>query len=169
MNIKNLSAFTAKSDTKQELAGVLVTKDKLVATDSFRLIEVQSEAGKDLEKPIIVKMQKGVKTFDHVTQNTDGTVTLTTKGASTPSAYVLDGDTFPKYEPLIPDIKNAIAHIKLNPQFLKEIAQAFEDLQGKNELNSVHMYVFEEESRAKPVLFTNDKGTARALLMPILK
>ena len=35
-----VAKFASKSDTRPELAGVFITKDKVVATDGFRLVEV---------------------------------------------------------------------------------------------------------------------------------
>jgi DNA polymerase III sliding clamp (beta) subunit (PCNA family) len=165
--IKNLSAFTAKTDIKQELAGVLVTKDKLVATDSYRLIEVQSDAGKDLSAPVIVGLPKGAKTIEHI-EMAGNDATIKSKGALYPASFTLAGDRFPKYESVIPNIEDATISVSVNPEYLQDIARAFQELakQNKGKLDGVTMHLFDTK---KPIVFTNNNGTARALLMPIIK
>lgn len=151
---------------RREIASVLVTKDKIVATDSYHLIEIQSPIGNQLEESILVMPQKSMKTFDEIKKNEDGTVTLSNKGASMPAANVLPGDKYPQYGKVIPDTATAVATIIVNPKFLKDMAQAFEELKGKDMRNNIVMHIF-DNATTKPIVFTNEKNTARGLLMPI--
>ena len=151
--IKNLSEFISREHLKKAVEGVLITPDKIVASDSFKLIEIES-GDTGVKKPIVLKVARYINRFEKVVVM-DG------------EHFVKDGDSFhkgklveekfPDYEVLIPK-SEPVFTIKLSPLHLKEICTAFED----------KVYIkMEFHSESKPVVFTENTGSLRALLMPI--
>jgi len=153
--IKNLSAFVSSMKLGREIENVLVCPDKIVATDSFKLIEVLGETG--AADSFTVKLPKGLKTFDRV-QKTDKGADVLHKGAIY-SVEVGDAELYPKYEAIIPTDK-PVYTVTLSPAHLAAICEAYKDCPSF----TLSMY-----GANKPVVFTEDKEKVRALLMAILK
>jgi len=157
---KNISDFLPATTMGRAVEGVLVTPSKLVATDTFKLIEVKHE--NPIEKPVVLRLPKGMKTFDGITA-TGETVTLTKKGALYPAADTLDPDQYPRYEQAFPTEQPQF-QITLSPVHLKAIATAYE----KSKAVRLSFY-----SARKPLHFTDgtlgQEETKRALLMPIVE
>ena len=118
--IKNLSAFVAKSSMGRAIEGVLINPEYIEATDSFKMITKKIKTG--IEKPIIIKLPKGVKTFTKV-GHVDNVATIeTASGARYECEQVKD--EWPKTEKIIPT-SDPIAVLRLSPAHLKDICEAF--------------------------------------------
>lgn len=152
-NIKNLSDFVSKEKIERAIEGVLIMPDKIVATDSYKLIEITTETG--VPAPVIVKMPKGLKTFESVTAAS----VLTNKGA-TYQCEVLRADKYPKYEAVIP-AGEPVATVRVNAEYLEQIASA---CKGAGQFHAVEIAFHGE---LKPLVFTTNG--IRALLMPMTK
>ncbi len=161
MNIKNLSDFVQKASYGRSICGVLVKHDRVVATDSFKLIEHRLETGLAENEEIIVALPKGVKTFDKVERVGKG-ADMTFKGAVHKINATID-EQYPSYEQVIPKEK-PIASVQINPAYLQDIAEAFAGIMKGKEFNGVTV---EFHGETKPLVFKID-GTL-ALLMPINK
>jgi len=146
--IKNITDFISKGPVERSINGVLVTPDKIVATDSFKLIEIKQAS--DIQKPTVFKMVKGFKTFE--TANDTG---LIAKYGTICSNSIME-DAFPEYEKVIPQ-GEPVFEIDLSPEHLEAIFKAFK---GYPRI-TVKMY-----AKNKPVVFTNNKDIM-ALLMPM--
>lgn len=155
--IKNLSSYVSKSDIKPELACVLVKPDRMVATDSFRLVEVKGQTG--IDKDTLIKLPKALKTLSAVTLKDEKLGTME-KGAWY-ELETIEG-AFPRYETIMPTAE-PIATIRVNAEYLKEIAQTFED---KKKLGFVDISFFGE---LKALRFTNKDESVTALLMPMAR
>lgn len=151
--IKNIHKFVAKDSPKQSITGVLVTPEKIVATDSFRLVEV-THPFPSVSEPTIVKLPKNCSKIDDISVS-QGKVMVVSDGDISIGAIV--DDTFPVYDAIFPTEKPML-EIKLNTAYLKEIAEFFE----RNEQPTFTVKLY---GNLKPVLF--EAGNIRALLMPI--
>ncbi len=150
--MKNLSDFVSKSNIRPSISGVLVTPEKIVATDSFKLIEIKRANA--VKEAIIVKLPKGLKTFDRISDEK-----LYHKNAEYPIEKI--DDTFPAYESIIPTTEPKMTII-VNPKFLAEICAAF---------SKEVTIALELHGEDKPIVITardtrgDKKEDIRALLM----
>lgn len=170
-NVKNLSAFVSTSKMGREIEKVLVTPDKVVATDSFKLIEVSGPTG--VPKPVLVGLPKGVKSFDHIETKEVGQEInsphhvgkIMTKGATYEVGNVEEDGRYPKYTQVIPT-EEPVFSIKLSPDHLKEICIALSEnqLRGRNGNQNAGM-LLEFYDAEKPVKITGEN--VLALIMPI--
>jgi hypothetical protein len=151
MTIKNLSAFTNPSTLRPAINGVLITPKKIVATDSYKLIEERCEVG--VTAPVIVRLPKGVKTFASVSP--DGK-SIVGKRGEVYTTETLKADDFPEYEQVIPK-EDALSYVKLSAAHLMEICEAF--------AHGEKSFTIEVHGPHKPVVFIS--GNKRALLMPM--
>lgn len=185
-----VAKFASKSDVKSVIAGVLFKKDKVVATDSFRLLEVSTDKGLDVAeyprvgkvsamrgfKPFIVeaKAVKDIKipraaslpiaesvAVKHISN--DAVEFLTTDLGSTDikRARRVEGQ-FPDYEAIIPQGK-PVVEVELNGEYLAELLQVMSKL---DKVKKVKVKLYGGE---KPIVLEagNTTQTARGLLMPI--
>jgi hypothetical protein len=151
-NIKNLSAFIGKMGGGGWVQGVHIMPDRIVATDSFKLVEIKTETG--VTEAVTVVAPKALKTFDGVTVDGEK-ITLQNKGAE----YLTrkhEGE-FPAYEKVMPEGEPQIT-IRLQPQLLKEVAEAY----GKEAYVDMHIY-----GELKPLKFENGNKDVTVLLMPM--
>lgn len=108
-----ISKITAKSYIRPEISGVFVQPNRTVATDSFRLIEVERTAhGKT----------QGFKSFILPKENAENLSKLDDVGISMIKFNDLpkiDGE-YPKYKQIMQE-KGKYTSIKLNPKLLKDL------------------------------------------------
>lgn len=157
--IKNITDFTSKNAYGKCIEGVHVTPNAVVATDSFKLIEIKQETG--AADSFTVKLPKGLKTFDKIERVGTG-ANIYHKGAKYEVSKI-EEDEFPKYEQIFPTDK-PVAVVRLNAEFLRQIATAFESIDPTFGAINVTLY-----GENKPVVFTEDQNRVRAILMPIMK
>lgn len=150
--IKNIKAFTKKDGLRPVLEGVYITPDRIVATDTYKLIELKTDTG--LKETFVFRLPSGVKDFERVEK--DGKkVTLYNKN----NVYItqVTKEEFPQYEMIIP--KDELVSIRLSPKHLKEICTSFEN----KEYLDFKIY----KGEYKPI--TIEADNLKALLMPIRK
>lgn len=150
--IKNLTDFISKQLPARGMNGVLVKPDRIVATDSFKLIELKMES--DIKKPILLNLPNGVNKFSKILKlEKDWYVE---NGNALYKATEMKDD-FPKYEQIIPKDK-PVFKIRLSPLHLKAICTAFEDKESMD---------IEFHGEMKVVVCTDKDKTLMTLLMPI--
>jgi DNA polymerase III sliding clamp (beta) subunit (PCNA family) len=151
--IKNISDFVSKQTLGRSIEGILVTPDKIVATDSYKLIEIKQAS--EIKKPTVFNLAKGFKTFE--TANDTGLIAK----YGTVCSNGIQSDAFPDYAQVIPkDTDNPVFEIDLSPEHLEQIAKAFK---GTSKYPRMTMKLY---AKNKPVVFTNNKDIM-ALLMPM--
>jgi len=154
--IKNISSFTAKTKgLKPAIEGILITPDKIVATDSLKLIEISEKTG--VNDTFIVQLPKGLKTFDRIERIGTGS-NIYHKTAKYEVARNCE-EAFPDYLKVIPEEGSESITITVNPEYLKDIAEAFS---GENKI------ILKYYGDKKPIVFSNEKKTIKALLMQII-
>lgn len=163
--VKNISDFCSPSMMRSEINAVLVTPDRIVATDSFKLIEIKKETGAGA--PVLVKLPKGVKTFDTITYKKDDVGTFV-NGAWTEIGTPLDADIYPKYEAIMPT-GEPLKKVRLSVHHLKAIITACEG-KGRDRIDLVDISVYAKEYG--PVKFervrkVDENETVTMLLMPV--
>jgi len=144
--------FASKNPSRPVLNSVMITEDKFVATDSYKLIEITNDgepveefpmvAGvktvKKLEDPILIPAKDVLKKLklpkatmpilEHaiLTNDTDKTISLTTSDLETASTLQLkkiEGN-FPDYESVMPKSEPTVT-LKFDAKILKETLEAF--------------------------------------------
>ncbi len=157
--------ITSKSSIRPELSAIYFAPNKMVATDSYRLIEVKKDiVFKGNPRPIKAKGFKGTKTVS-IDDND-----LIHDGDKLIQGERVDAE-YPKYERVIPTGK-PIFSIKVNAKYLAEII-AEADAQAGSDYNHTVRLDFYGEHR--PMLITpitkeeKPRGDTkvRALLSPI--
>lgn len=189
-NNLNCAAIASKSKTKPEISGVYFTKDKTVATDTFRLLEVGTPAGvKPEEFPVVdgAAAMRGVKPFliparsvkdiklpknknlpicenmaiKHLDDKRAEFLTTDLETAKITTARRVEGQ-FPDYEQLFPKSKPA-AEVTINGQLLAELLTVMAKL---DKTSAVRLKLY---GGNKPVVIEagNESQKARGLIMGI--
>lgn len=126
---------------------MLITPEKIVATDSFKLIEIKYETGVD--SPIVVQLPKGLKTLDGAVALQSGK--LFNKGAEY-QGNILE-EKFPDYEKIIPTTAPILTRY-VDARLLKDICEAFN--------GGMKM-----ELHKSLIIFTNKDSSIKAVLSPM--
>ena len=153
---KNITAFTDKSELGRAIEGVRIEPERIVATDSFKLIEIIEHTG--AEDSFTVKLPKGLKSFERVERTEAGAYLH--KGGASYSGQILH-EEYPKLEGIIPT-GEPNATIKLNPEFLGEICKAFTEGRAIPEMTIAYY------GANKPLVFTREDGLLKAVLAPMI-
>lgn len=154
--IKNITAFTSTSDMGRAIEGVRIEPNRIVATDSYKLIEIIEKTGED---SFTVKLPKGLKTFERVERIGTG-ANLYHKGAKYEVSKVIE-DEYPQWEKIIPEGEPQFT-VKLSPEHLSEICKAF------TEGRAIHEMTIAYYGENKPLVFTRKDGLLRAVLAPMI-
>ena len=153
-----MDKITGKSSIRPELSAIYFTPDKMVATDSFRLIEVKKAI--DIKEPRIIKA-KGFKGR--------GTVTIGDDDIINDHGKLIQGERvdaeYPDYEKAAFDNGEPKFSIMLNIKYLAELA-AEVAAQSCAAFDKARLDFYDKD---KPLIITADGGTikVRAALMPI--
>lgn len=153
--IHNISALVSKDEFGRTIEGVMLYPDRVVATNSFTLIERMMPTG--VTDPISVLLPKGIKTFDEVTITGEDVTLTNMKTLAQYRSRKIDG-SLPEYKQIIPS-DDPVLTIKLNPKLLIELCKAFKDHADGVE--------FKFWGDKKPVQL--NAGDLMGLIMPILK
>src|SRR3990167_5309599 len=182
-----VAKIASKEEYKPEIAGVYFTKEKTVATDGYRLLEVSVPIGIKPEefpvvegkyamrgcKPFIVpaKSLKGIKiptsrslpilqhvALSHVDDNRVEFMTTDLESGKVTTARRVAGQ-FPDYEKIIPTGKPVI-ELEINADYLTELLEVM----GKMS-KTVKLKIYGIEKPLVLEVKTNEQ-TARGLLMP---
>src|SRR5690242_8007543 len=140
-----MDKITSKSSIRPELASIYFTPDKMVATDSFRLIEVKKDIALEGE-PRCIKA-KGFKGRGSVIV---GDNDLINDGGKLIQGERVDAE-FPDYEKALPTEKPAFT-MYINAKYLAEIA-AEVDAQAQNAVHKVRLDFYGEH---RPLLLTSE-------------
>ena len=160
-----MDKITSKSSIRPELQSVYFHPDKMVATDSFRLIEIKKEIG--IPEPRLLKV-KGFKGRGAVSV-ADGDIV--NDGGKLIKGERVDA-TFPHYEQIFAGLKDAPRFtMHINAKLLSELL-AEVDAQACDPHHKVRVDFFE---KAKLLVLTAEgaakgyegKVSVRAILAPI--
>ena len=156
--IAGLQKFT--SELKTAISGVLLKDNKVVATDGFRLVELETPT-EDITGVYNMKRVK-IPTKGDTYMSVHGEI-LNGKSAieSLPAYKVADSSEFPTYESIIPKEK-PVAELHINGRYLAEVCAYLAKL-DRSEAVDIAFH-----GATKPVVITV-KGKARALVMPMMK
>ena len=174
----NVAKFASKGSSRPELQGIFITKDKTVATDSFRLLEVSTPKDKRAEdydgvmrgmKPVIVNaeyLKKNIKLKDdtiaikHI-DNNKIEVLQTIDGMVLPKFLPRIEGQFPEYGGIFPTSK-PMAEIKLNAQLLAELLEVMAKMNPTGEVKiKIH-----GENQPLVIEGGTENQLSRAMLMP---
>jgi len=152
--MNKLAKIATKYEIKPELARVMFKGGKIVVTDSFKLLEIETE-NKGLD--VLIKA-KDLKAGDTV--NTDGTITRKDGSIFTP--VTMSTETYPDYNQIMPTEKQLSEYnkIKINADYLVDLLQAM----PKGKHGHVDLYVHKEDCK-KMIYITGEKS--KGLIMPI--
>lgn len=155
--IKNIKAFISQTNLNKSIEGVLVTPTHIVATDSFKLIEIQAET--NTNEQFIARPPKALKTFEKVYKENEQVI-FEDKGTK----YIgeLIQDNYPDYNSIIPT-GEPTNELFLTAEHLQEICIAMADKSKRGLLTGIKMSIYE---KGKVIVFTNKLGDKKALLMP---
>jgi DNA polymerase III sliding clamp (beta) subunit (PCNA family) len=186
-----VAKIASKSETRPEISGVLFRKDRTVATDSFRLLEIGTSAEiKPEDFPVVdgAKAMRGCKPFivparglkdikvpknknlpivnnvaiKYVDDKRVEFLTTDLETAHITTARKVEGQ-FPEYEGIFPTGQSMVEVI-INGDYLAELLTIIGKLGGAQKQVKIKVYGPE-----KPVMLeagdNNQKG--RAMLMPI--
>ncbi len=160
--IKNIKEFVTPQNkgnayTKITM-GVLVTPSEIVATDTYKLIEVKIK--NDVEKPIVIKLPKGIKSIHSVNKD----IAYENGRGDTFFVEKMEGE-YPQYKTIFNRLENKKKiTIRVSASHLEAIAKAFTVTGEYPEHVDMDIYPDNEYNAIK---FTRDNITA--LLMPIIK
>jgi hypothetical protein len=154
-----MDKITSKSSIRPELQSIYFAPDKMVATDSYRLIEVKKEIG--IPEPRLIKV-KGFKGR--------GTVSVGADDIVNDDGKLIQGErvdaSYPEYEKIFDGVKEAprfsmLVNAKLLAELLAEADAHAEDANHK-----VRLDFFETMT---PLIITAQGKTVsvRALLAPL--
>lgn len=168
--MKNIfSAIVAKTDIKPEIAKVFVTKDKMVATNAYALIEVSRELYKNEDKITDEILRERFPETDILIPARD--LDLAPEVMEVVPVQS-EGFTYPDYKQLLPTqekLESDYYVMNVNPQYLADIAKAIANTYDKKEYyGRVEIYIPKEKFN-RPMILRRDDKKACALLMPINK
>lgn len=180
-NNLNVAKMASKSVIKPEIASVFFTKDKTVATDSWRLLEVTVPKHGAYPEDFSADAMRGVKPFmvdarrmlaikippskmserkvlalKHVAEHS---VSFLNNDGDTLAAPRISGE-YPDYERIIPNGR-PIIEMKLNGKFLAELLVLLAKI-GKADAVTLKFY-----GEGKPLVIeaSNDEQSGRGFLM----
>lgn len=184
----DVGKIASKSEIKPEFACVYFTKQKTVATDSYRLLEVTvpedcdaedfpnalTELPEDIPGFLVpaknlatIKLPKNKKlqilnnlAIRSITKNTVELLTNNLETANTTCINTVDGQ-YPDYEKIIPK-DTPLAEVTVNANLLAELLEV---MAKTNELHEVTIKLY---GKNKPILLeaSNDSQNARGVFMP---
>lgn len=154
-----MDKITSKSSIRPELQSIYFAPDKMVATDSYRLIEVKKEIG--ITEPRLIKA-KGFKGRGNIAVNPDD---LVNDGGKLIQGERVNAE-YPDYEKVFDGLKDAPRFsVLVNARLLAELL-AEADAQADDANHKVRLDFFET---MKPLIITarGKSASVRALLAPL--
>lgn len=155
-----MQKLASKSIIRPALAGVLFDpqNNKLVVTDTFRLLEV-SKTIEGITEPVVLRVP-GFTGRSQVAVNDMGDIVIDGK-KNLVVEQKTPGDEFPKYEQVLPKTEDAKFTFKVNAELLAGLL-AEQAKHQKNPHVTLHFY---EDNKG---LFITGEDT-RAIIMPVLR
>ena len=186
--------FASKNPSRPTLQTVCITDNKIVATDSYKLIEITNNSYElselpdhatgqiqTLDKPILInaeEISKRIK-FDSkpllpimgvqvLCNETEKSVQLNTVGLSGMNTVEFQkvNEQYPDYERIFQSTP-PVYQVNVNAEFLIECLQAFKDKNG--EYPNGCTLSFQENTNAPVVItgLTKDNSNKKVLIMPL--
>lgn len=157
-----VAKFASASTVRAELSSVLIKNGRVVATDSFRLVELAIEDAEGAE-PVLVDAKafgklRG-KELEAETGIPGAGLTIEADGVKT-ILQSIDASRFPDYEQVLPT-SEPTASVRINGRYLAEVAALIAKTE-KNETVLIDFY-----GQQKPVIISTSKG--RGIVMPVLR
>ena len=142
------------SDVRPVLQKVLVTKNKMVATDSYKLLEITNP--NEVEKDQLLHLPDFISTF----KNTERAVKVETVENKT------DGNQFPDYEQIMPKT-DPIMEFQVNAKLMIECLEQFKNKETDNNYVTIKLY----SKEMSPIVMQGSGATEniKALLMQLKK
>ncbi len=155
-----IAKIVKKEDVRPALCGVLFKGNKIVATDSFKLLEITGEdQGLNLIVPGRYFKAGDTMTAEGQIKRKDGAIVH-------PAGAIVNEDSYPMYEQLMPideDLDEQYESIRLTRDHLVDLIDAMPDQQ-------IQLFV-PKANRAKgkyrPVFVRTINKKVRGLLMPV--
>jgi hypothetical protein len=162
--IKALYHFASKSDIKPEIACIMLTADKAVATDSYKLIEVSNVLPEPLTTTVYLDARqiKAVVKAKSVLSLEEKTLTVTTNGVAATITQPSNVNSFPEYMRIMPTEQDIGSSVLLNVEHMLEMFTAFKELGLVKVQFGIH-----KDSLYKPCLVTSQN--VKALIMPMTR
>lgn len=175
----SVAKIASKQSHRPEISGVFFTKDKTVATDSFRLVEISVPANVKAEDYPDNFAMRGVKPFiasgemiKAIKLDNDGVVAIKhlhdnriefLQGENIINVKRIDGE-YPDYLSIIPS-GEPVAELKINAKYLSEVLDILGKLGGAT--SEVTIKVF---AKNKPLVIEagSDKQRGKGLVMCIV-
>lgn len=168
----------AQNTLRPVLSSLYIMPDRVVCSDSYRLLEVTKTRTEhaptliDRESLAVTRKQINKKTMFTCLEvdGADVNVTVVNPGANgTPTNTTTKALTtlgvFPNYAQIMPTGK-PLAWVKLNASYLRELA-AYAEKYGADDHSDIFLELYGEEKPAQ-ITFTTEHGhKARGILMPL--
>lgn len=159
--LKNLTKKAPKS--KEELNAILFSKGKIVATDSYKLLEIAETGNRhDINLEALIPTHY-FKAGDTVLAGEAGEPMIYRKDGAQIKPEYLDPTRFPKYEEVMPSQDRPAVKMSVNRQFLIDLLEAM----PKSKDDEVVLNISTDKPDRTALLITNQD--AKALLMPLNK
>lgn len=173
MKIIDISNFASKTDIKEEIYGILITRKgdfvTMVATDSYKLVKINYHVS---DIPFFDKVEDGIylpKSFSACIKQYNSSKELKDKNNAVKmligAKSTIDVSLYPEYEQAIPkeNLKNGLT-LTYNPvqlvDCIKTIAEI--DKQFFNSINRLHTGGIKENTRS--MVYGNNRGDVIVLM-----
>ena len=163
MNITSyIYKICSKSTIKPELNSILFNEGKIIATDSYKLIEITPAEGDTSVNGLIgSRYFKDGKNYTITKSDMKGFADIKDKKGAVQKAAITSAEYYPKYEEILQQAEKATANtVSINRQYLIDLLEA---MPKTNPFDKVILSV--SKDKYKPVLITNN--VSKALLMPM--
>lgn len=150
--------IVSKSAYKTVLQNVYITECKQVATDAYKLLEVDINT---LDSDAQIKHTQLISGKEHAF--------IDIKTGQIDSIIQNSSEVYPEYKRVIPsqqDLENEKNYIsiKITPLYLAQLAKAINETYQKKQVQSVNLFI--PVSKSKPLVLQRTDKLALGLLMP---
>ncbi len=168
-NLDIVKLVASNKDGRYGQTGVYFTPEHTIATDSYKMIIVDTVGEKESFEPFIAnpKALKGItfnkETHEKIVFEQDGEIEIRDKYYLYPIKKI--NEEYLDVKRVIPESKNSVKTIKLNAKFLRQLMQVMEKI-GSGEVEmEIHGY------DRSPIVFRGGGNgqNALGLIMPITK
>jgi DNA polymerase III sliding clamp (beta) subunit (PCNA family) len=155
MKLSPLKKITSKN--RPPVDHIHIKDGKIIATDTFSLIETKAPEGITKNGAIKAEDIKGAHYLGHTE---DGAPIVQTKKGEQLSIDTKETrDPFPEYEQLIPEDNEDTNTLKLNKKYLINLLSAIPE-------DTIILTTQKDET--KPVKITSEDNNTKALIMPLI-
>lgn len=160
--------FASKNDLHPELACICLKENKIVATDSYRLVEITDKKSEPLKEKILLSIRKIKLEKENNVEVSDDKKTATIKSKDLAQIVNVVDVKYPEYENIIPkDDKKILAEVKINGEYLAEVLEYAHKFGGS--FNGVKVIVYEGNNTPIKIEAENTDYKVTGLVMPMSK